>query len=262
MPWSSASYSFHYCRRSRIDRNYLHKHLKELFFITTDIIGALLGRNVAHPGRSSIGKDSDPKIQRMDKATCKRDCSHEIKRCLLLGRKAMTHLDSILKSRDITLLTKVRHSQSYGFSSSHIWMWELDYKEIWVLKNWCFWTVVLEKVLESPLDSKEIKPVHPKGNLSWIFIERTDAEAPILWPPDVKSQLIGKDPDAGKDWGQEEKGTTEDEMVGWHHWLNGHEFEQAPGVGEGQGGLVCCSPWGHKELDTTEPLNNHYNQDT
>ena len=115
MPWSSASYSFHYCRRSRIDRNYLHKHLKELFFITTDIIGALLGRNVAHPGRSSIGKDSDPKIQRMDKATCKRDCSHEIKRCLLLGRKAMTHLDSVFKGRDITLPTKVHMLKTMVF---------------------------------------------------------------------------------------------------------------------------------------------------
>ena len=117
-------------------------------------------------------------------------------------------------------------SQSYGFSRGHVWMWELDYKESWVPKNWCFWTVVLEKTLESPLDCKEIQPVHPKGNHSWIFIERTDVEAetPILWPPDANSQLIGKDPDAGKDWGQEEKGATEDEMVGWHHKLNGHEF--------------------------------------
>ena len=124
-------------------------------------------------------------------------------------------------------------SQSYGFSSSQVWMWELDYKESWVPKNWSFWTVMLKKTLESPLDCKEIQPVHPKGNRSWIFIGRTDVEAeiPILWPPDAKSWLIGKDPDAGKDWGLEEKGTTEDEMVGWHHWLNGHEFEQAPGVG-------------------------------
>ena len=126
-------------------------------------------------------------------------------------------------------------------------MWELDYKEKWVLKNWCFWTVVLEKTLESPLGGKEIQPVHPKGNQSWIFIWRTDAEAEatILWPPDAKNWLIGKDPDAGKDWGQEEKATTEDEMVEWHHRLDGHEFEQAPGVGEGQGILVCCSLWGH-----------------
>ena len=118
-------------------------------------------------------------------------------------------------------------SQGYGFSSSHVWMWELDCEESWAPKNWCFWTVVLEKTLESPLDCKEIKPVHPKGNQSWIFIERTDtkAEAPLLWPPDVKSWLLGKDPDAGKDWWREEKGTTEDEMVGWHHQLDGHEFE-------------------------------------
>ena len=117
-------------------------------------------------------------------------------------------------------------NESYGFSSNQVWIWELDYKESWAPKNWCFWTVVLEKTLESPLDCK-IKPVNPKGNQSWIFIGRTDAEAEtlILWLPDVKSWLIGKDHDAGKDWRQEEKGTTEDEMVGWHHWLNGHEFE-------------------------------------
>ena len=136
-------------------------------------------------------------------------------------------------------------------------MWELDYKESWALKNWCFWSVVLEKTLESPLDSKEIQPVHPKGNQSWIFITRTDAEAetPILWPPDVKNWLIWKDPDAGKDWRQEKKGMTEDEMVGWHHWLDGRDFEQALGVGDGQGSLACCSPWGRKESDTTERLN-------
>ena len=135
-------------------------------------------------------------------------------------------------------------SQSYGFPSSYIWMWELDYKESWAPKNRCFWTVVLEKTLESPLDSKEIQPVHPKGNQSWIFIGRTDAEAetPILWPPDMKNWLIWKDPDAGKDWRWEEKGMTEDEMVGWHHRLNGHEFEQALGVGDEQGSLTCCSP--------------------
>ena len=119
------------------------------------------------------------------------------------------------------------YSQSYGFSSSHVWMWELDHKEGWAPKNWCFWTVVLEKRLESPLDCKEIKPVHPKGNQSWIFTGRTDAEAeaPILWPPDAKNWLIGKDPDAGKDWRQEKRWTTEDELVGWHHQLDGHEFE-------------------------------------
>ena len=127
-------------------------------------------------------------------------------------------------------------SQSYGFSSSHVWMWELDCKESWALKNWCFWTVVLEKTLESPLDCKKIQLVHPKGDQSWIFIGRSDseAEAPIHWPPDVKNWLTWKDPDAGKDWRQEVKGMTEDEMVGWHHHLDGHEFEQALGVGDGQ----------------------------
>ena len=136
-------------------------------------------------------------------------------------------------------------------------MWELDHKKSWAPKNWCFWTVVLEKTLESPLDYKEIKPVNPKGNQSWIFIGKIDAEveAPILWPPDANNWLIGKDPDAGKDGGQEEKGTTEDEIVGWHHQLDGDEFEQAPGAGDGQGSLVYCSLWGHKELDTTELLN-------
>ena len=135
-------------------------------------------------------------------------------------------------------------------------MLELDHKESWVPKNWCFWTVVLEKTLESPLDCKEIQPVHPKGNQPWISIGRTDAEAeaPIRWPPDANNWLTGKDPDAGKDWRQEEKGTTEDKMIGWHHQLEGHEFEQALGVGEGQGSLACC-PRGHKELDTTERLN-------
>ena len=129
-------------------------------------------------------------------------------------------------------------------------MWELDYKESWALKNWCFWTVVLEKPLKSPLDCKELQPINPKGNQSWIFIGRTDAEAetPIFWPPNGKKWLTGKAPDAGKDWRQEEKGTTEDEMIGWHHWLNRHEFEQTPGVGDGQGSLACCSPSGHKVM--------------
>ena len=163
------------------------------------------------------------------------DCNHEIKRCLLLGRKVMTNLDSIFKSRDIILFIKGPSSQGYGFSSSRVWMWDLDYKESWVPKNWYFWTVVLEKPLESPLDCKETQPVHRKGDQSWMFIGRTDAEAetPVLWPPDAKNWFIGKDPDAGKDWRQEEKGTTEDEMVGWHHRLNGHEFEQALGDREG-----------------------------
>ena len=144
--------------------------------------------------------------------------------------------------------------QSYGLSSSHAQMWELDHKK---LKNWCFWSMVLKKTLESLLNFKEIQPVHPKGNKSWIFIGRTDVEAKtlILWPPDVKNWLIWKDPGAGKDWRQEEKETTEDEMVGWRHQLEGHEFEQALGVGDGQGRLVCCSPWGCKELDMTERLN-------
>ena len=138
-------------------------------------------------------------------------------------------------------------------------MWELDYKESWAPKNWCFWTVVLEKTLENPLDCKEIQPVHPKGDQSWVFILRTDAKAetPILWPPDAKSWLIGKDPKAGKHWGQEKKGMTEDKMVGWHHWLNGHEFEQTPGDSKGPGNLACCSPWGCKESDMTEQLNNN-----
>ena len=145
---------------------------------------------------------------------------------------------------------------SYGFSSSQAWIWELDYKESWAPKNWCFWTMVLEKTLESPLDYKEIKSVNPKGNQSWIFIGRTDAEAetPILWPPDVKNWLIGKDPDVGKDWRQEKR-VTEDEMVGWHHWLDGQEFEQALGVGDGQGRLAYRNPWGCRESDMTEWLN-------
>ena len=136
-------------------------------------------------------------------------------------------------------------------------MWELDCEESWVPKNWCFWTAVLVKTLESPLDCKEIQPVHYKGNQSWVFIGRTDdkAETPILWPPHAKSWLIGKDSDAWRDWGQEEKGMTEDEMAGWHHRLDGHEFVWTPGVGDGQGGLACCDSWGHKESDTIEQLN-------
>ena len=161
-----------------------------------------------------------------------------------------------IKKQRHYFVNKGPSSQGYGFSSSHIWMWELDYKESWAPKNWCFWTVMLEKTLESPLDCKEIQPVHPKRDKSWVFIGRTDfeAETPILWPPDVKSWLIGKDPDAGKDWRQEEKGITEDEIVGWHHQLNGHGFGWTPGVGDGQGGLACCDSWGHKESYTTEWL--------
>ena len=159
------------------------------------------------------------------KITADGDCSHEVKRRLLLGRKAMTNLDSILKSRDITLPTKGHLVKAMVFPVV-VWIWELDYKESWVLKNWCFGTVVLEKTLESPLDCKEIQTVHPKGNQSWIFIGRTYAEAEtlILWPPDRKNWLIWKYRDAGKDWRREEKRLTEDEMVGWHHQLSGHEF--------------------------------------
>jgi len=280
------------------------------------------------------------------KITADGDCKHEIKRRLLLWRKAMTNLDSILKSRDTTFPTKVclvkamvfpvvmygcqswtikkaakslqscptlcdptdgsppdstipgilqaRTLEWVAISFANAWKWKVkgkslsrvrlfatpwtaalqapssmgfsrhecwsgvpspSLKESWALKNWWFWTVVLEKILENLLDYKEIKPVNPKGNQPWIFIRRTDAEALILWPPDAKNWLLRKDPDAGKHWRQEEKGTTQDEMVTQHHWLNGREFEQAPGVGNGQGSLVCCSPWDHKELDTTELLN-------
>ena len=161
------------------------------------------------------------------KITADDDCSHEIKRRLLFGRKFMTKLDSILKSRDINFANKYLSSQGYVFSSGHVWMWELDYEESCAPNNWCFWIVMLEKTLESPLDCKEIQPAHPKGNQSWIFVGRTDveAEAPILWLLDGKNWLIWKDPDAGKDSRQEEKGVTEDEMVGLNHRLNGREFE-------------------------------------
>ena len=170
------------------------------------------------------------------------DFSHEIQRCLLLRRKAMTNLDSILKSRDIPLPTKARLVKAMVFPIVMYGCESWTIKKT-VLKNWCFWTVVLEKTLESSLDFKETQPVHPKGNQSWIFIGRTGAKAepPILWPPAVKNWLIGKDPDAGKNWRQEETGMTVDEMVGWHHWLNGHEFEQAPGFSDGQGSLASHS---------------------
>ena len=198
------------------------------------------------------------------KITADGDCSHEIKRLLLFERKAMINLVSMLKSRHITLLTKVCAVKAMVFFSSHVWMWELDHKEGWTPKNWCFWAVVWEKTLEGPLDCKEIKPVNPKGNQSWVFIGRTDAEAEvlILWPwraMDAKSQLIIKEPGARKVWGQEKK--WEDEMVGWHHWLRGHEFEQALGDGEEQGSLGCCCPWDREESDTTERLNNNNQQE-
>ena len=151
------------------------------------------------------------------KITADGDCSHEIKRCLLLGRKVMTNLDSILKSRDITLSTKVRLVKAMVFFSGHVWMWELDSEESWVPKNWCWWC--WRRLLKSPLDCKEIQPVHPKGNQSWIFIGRTDAEAetPLHLPPNMKNWLTGKDPGAGKAWGQEKKEKTENEMIGWCH---------------------------------------------
>ena len=181
----------------------------------------------------------------------------KLKDACSLEKKLWKMLDSVLKSRHY-LANKHPYSQSYSFSSSPLWMWKLDHKVGWVLKNWCFWTMVLEKTLESPLDCKELNLVNPKGNQFWIFIGRTDAEAeaPVFWPPDEKSWLLRKDPDAGEDWRQVEKETTEEEMAGWHHWLNGHEFEQASEDGDGQGCLACCSPWGHKELDTAEWLNN------
>ena len=171
----------------------------------------------------------------------------------------MTNLDSILKSRDNYFANTGPSCQGYGFSCGHVWMWELDCEEGWVLKNWCFWTVVLEKTLESPLDCKEMQTVHSEGDQPWDFFGRTDAkvETPVLWPPHAKSWFIGKDSDAGRDWGQE-KGTTEDEIFGWHHGLNGHEFVQTLGVGVGQGVLVCCGSWGCKDLDTTEWLNWTY----
>ena len=191
------------------------------------------------------------------KITADGDCSHEIKWHLFFGRKVMTNLDSILKSRDIYFVNKGSSSQGCGFSSSHGWMWELNCKENWAPKKWWFWTVVLEKTLEGSLDCTEIQPVHPKGDQSWVFIGRThvEAETPVCWPPGVKNWLIWKDPVAGKDLGQEEKGMTEDEKVGWHHQLNGHGFGYTLGVGDEQGGLACCGSWGRKELDMTEWLN-------
>ena len=178
------------------------------------------------------------------------DCSHEIKRHFLLGTKTMTKLDSVLKSRDTTLATKVSIVKAMVFS---VVMFQLDHKEGWVPKNWCFQIVVWEKALQTPLDYKQIKPVNSKRNQPWIFIGRTDAEAEalILWPLAAKSWLIGKDPDAGIDWRQKEKGMAVDEMVGWHHQFNGHDFEQPLGDNGGQRSLVCYSPRGHKELDTT-----------
>ena len=187
------------------------------------------------------------------KITADGDCSDEIKRCLLLERKGMTNLDSTLKSKDIPLPTKVHLVKAMVCSVVIYGCESLDYK-VWAPKNWCFWTAVLEKTLESPLDSKEMQPVLKDINLGVHWKDWYWSWTPVLWWPDVKSWLIWKDPDAGKDWGKE-KGTTEDKMVGWHHWLNGLQFGWTLGVGDGQGGLVCCGSWGHKELDTTEQLN-------
>ena len=173
--------------------------------------------------------------------------------CSALWKKTYNKPRQCIKKQRHHFVYKGLYSQIYAFFRSHIGMWELDHKEGWAPKNWRFWTVVLEKTPESPLDLKEIKSVNPKGNQPWIFIGRADAEAevPILWLPDAKNWLIGKDSDAGSDWGQEEKEMTEDEMVWCHHWLNGHEFEQTPGDSEGQGSLACCSPRGHRESDMT-----------
>ena len=183
------------------------------------------------------------------KITVDGDCSHEIKRRLLLGRRVIYDQPrQHIKKQRHYFVNKGPSSQGYSFSSGHAWMRELDCEESWVPKNWCFWTVVLEKTLESPLDCKEIQRVHPNGDQSCMFFGRTDVEGetPILWPLDSKSWHIRKDPDAGKDWGQEDKGTTEDETVGWYHWPDGHGFGWTLGVGDGQDGVACCGLWGAK----------------
>ena len=174
------------------------------------------------------------------KITAGGDCSHEIKKTLTTWKESYDQPRQHIKKQRHYFAKKGLSNQGYSFSSGHVRMWELDYKESWARKYWCFWTVVLEKTLESPLDCKEIQLVHPKGDQSWVFIGRTDAEAetPVLWPPDAKSWLIWKDPNAGKDWGQEDKGTMENEMVGWHHQFSGHGFGWTLGVDNGQGGLV------------------------
>ena len=177
-------------------------------------------------------------------------------------KKIIDKLRQHIKKQRTHFADKGSYSQSCGFSSSEVWMWELDCKEGWGLKNWYFWTVMLGKPLESPLGTKEIKQINPKGNQLWIFIGRTDGEveALILRPPGGKSWLIGKDSEAGTDWEQEKKGVTDGEMVGWHHWLNGHKFEQTLGDNEGQGSLMCCSLWGCEESYMTEQLNNSNNK--
>ena len=188
------------------------------------------------------------------KITADGDCSHETKRCLLPGRIVMTNLDRIFKSRDITLPTKVRRVKAMFFP---VVMYECESRTIKIAEHWRIYAFELWFWRRESLGLQGVHPVHPKGDQSWVFIGRTDVEAEtrICWPPDVKSWLIWKDPEAGKDWGQEEKGMTEDEMVEWHHRLNGHGFGWSPGVVDGQGGLACCGSWGHKESDTTEWLN-------
>ena len=184
------------------------------------------------------------------KVTADCDCSHEVKWRLLLGRKAMANLDSVLKSRDITLPTKVHIAKAVVFPvvMCRCESWTINGAECWRIDAFKLWS--WKRLFESPLDSKEIKPVSPKGDQPWIYILKTDAEARILWTPDAKSQLIGKEPDAGKDWGRNRRGW-QNEIVGWHHQLSGLEFEQTPGYSEWQGSLACCRPWGHKEPDTT-----------
>ena len=199
------------------------------------------------------------------KITADDDSSHEIKRHLLLGRKAVTNLDSVLKSRDLTLPTKVHLVKTMVFFSSHVWMWELDHKEVWVPNNWCFWTVVLEKILEIPWTTRRsnesiLKEINPEHSLEGLMLKlKLQYFGHLPWRADSleKTLMLGK-----KDWRQEEKGTTEDEMFGWHHRLNGHEFEKVPGDGEGQGSLACCSLWSRKESDTTEQLKNKFLKET
>ena len=171
---------------------------------------------------------------------------------LALWKKSYDKPRQCIKKQKHHFVDKGPYSQNYGFSSNPVCIWELDHNEGWALKKWGFQIVVLEKIHKSPLDCKEIKPVNPKGNQPWIFIGRSDAEgeAPVLWLPDVKTRLFGKDPDAGKDGRQNEKETTEDEMAGWHYWLNGYEFEQTLRVSDGQGSLASCSPWSWKQSDT------------
>ena len=203
--------------------------------------------------RGKAGSNDRFPLLGLQKITADGDCSHEIRRWLLLGRKAMTNLDGVLKSRHYSA-NKDPYSQDYDLPSGHAQLWEQDRKEGRSSKNYCLQTVVLKKTLNCPLDSKEIKPVNLKGHHPWILIERTFAEAPIFWSPDMNSWLIGKVPDAGKDWGQKKR-ESEDKMAGWHHRCNGHELGQTSGDGEGQGGLACCSPWRCKESDTTGQLN-------